>query len=330
MKKGWWITVGTLILVVTFAALAFGGTPVKLVVNGQEIKSDMSPQLMNGRVLVPVRWVAEALGAQVEWEVASRTVRITTVDSGAGGGDEVKGINSDKVDIRGTITAVKAQGQNGVLATLMIDGELEKDTSYDRASVSVTGESLIYIREGQGRRQVTPDYLKIGQRVEVKFVGPVAKSYPVQVGAGEIVILNQGTTFSSLARGDSYTAGLENPTLFIAGSLAETNRFSEWLEENVSSRLREVDFDAYWVAAVFSGMTGSSGYGVAVQEVNQVAGQVQLTVDLTEPAPDEMFLTVIAYPYHIVLIPREKVAVAPQTVWAVYTAGGTLLTQTKS
>ncbi|MBC7347611.1 MAG: copper amine oxidase N-terminal domain-containing protein, partial [Clostridia bacterium] len=37
--------------------------PIKLVVNDREIKPDVPPQLIGGRVMVPVRWVAEALGA---------------------------------------------------------------------------------------------------------------------------------------------------------------------------------------------------------------------------------------------------------------------------
>lgn len=63
------------------AAIANGGylmKPhlVKIVVNGQEIDSDVAPQIIKDRTMVPVRWVAEALGADVRWEPQSKTVYI--------------------------------------------------------------------------------------------------------------------------------------------------------------------------------------------------------------------------------------------------------------
>lgn len=50
---------------------------IKLVVNEKEIKTDVPPQLVQGRVLVPVRSVAEALAAEVKWDELSQTVTIT-------------------------------------------------------------------------------------------------------------------------------------------------------------------------------------------------------------------------------------------------------------
>lgn len=50
--------------------------PVRLVVNGREIKPDVPPFIKEGRVFVPVRFVAEALGARVHWVDATRTVYI--------------------------------------------------------------------------------------------------------------------------------------------------------------------------------------------------------------------------------------------------------------
>ena len=49
-----------------------------LFVNGAERKLDVSPQIVNGRTLVPVRFVAEALGCDVEWNDAKKTVTISS------------------------------------------------------------------------------------------------------------------------------------------------------------------------------------------------------------------------------------------------------------
>ncbi len=58
------------------AAAGEDAGPVRLVVNGREIRPDVPPFIKEGRVFVPVRFVAEALGARVHWVDATRTVYI--------------------------------------------------------------------------------------------------------------------------------------------------------------------------------------------------------------------------------------------------------------
>lgn len=48
------------------------------IVNGQEVSFDMPAVIKNDRTMVPVRFVSEALGANVVWEELTRTVVITT------------------------------------------------------------------------------------------------------------------------------------------------------------------------------------------------------------------------------------------------------------
>lgn len=50
---------------------------VKLIINGHEVKPDVPPTILNGRTLVPVRIISETLGAQVDWDPATRTVNIS-------------------------------------------------------------------------------------------------------------------------------------------------------------------------------------------------------------------------------------------------------------
>lgn len=57
-----------------------GETPdrIRIVVNGRELIPDVAPVLVKGRVMVPLRAIAEALGARVEWNASSRTVFVTS------------------------------------------------------------------------------------------------------------------------------------------------------------------------------------------------------------------------------------------------------------
>lgn len=50
---------------------------IRVQVDGRRIRSDVEPFILNGRTLVPVRFVAEALGCDVQWDGGARTVTIT-------------------------------------------------------------------------------------------------------------------------------------------------------------------------------------------------------------------------------------------------------------
>lgn len=50
---------------------------VRLLVNGKEVVSDVPPQIIDGRTLVPARALAEALGATVTWDAEKRAVVVT-------------------------------------------------------------------------------------------------------------------------------------------------------------------------------------------------------------------------------------------------------------
>jgi hypothetical protein len=52
-------------------------------VNGKSVSLDVPAQLVRGRVLVPLRFIGEALGAQVAWQAATRTVVITAREQSA-------------------------------------------------------------------------------------------------------------------------------------------------------------------------------------------------------------------------------------------------------
>jgi len=50
--------------------------PIKIIVNGQELKTDVEPVIISDRVMVSVRAIAEALGKTVTWDANTRTVEI--------------------------------------------------------------------------------------------------------------------------------------------------------------------------------------------------------------------------------------------------------------
>ncbi|WHE07074.1 copper amine oxidase N-terminal domain-containing protein [Thermoanaerobacterium thermosaccharolyticum] len=49
---------------------------IKLVINGQQIYTDVPPQIVNGTTLVPIRIISETLGAKVNWDGNTQTVTV--------------------------------------------------------------------------------------------------------------------------------------------------------------------------------------------------------------------------------------------------------------
>ena len=65
-------------------------TTIRLYVAGKEIETEVPPQIINGRTMVPVRFVAEALGAEVGWDGKTYTVTINKATEKYGYKREIK------------------------------------------------------------------------------------------------------------------------------------------------------------------------------------------------------------------------------------------------
>ena len=53
---------------------------IRIFVNNQEVVPDVPPVIIDGRVMVPARFIAEPLGATVEWDGENRIVIIKSDD----------------------------------------------------------------------------------------------------------------------------------------------------------------------------------------------------------------------------------------------------------
>ncbi len=94
----------SLILVLALAVLftcsgIAAADPLIVKLNGQQLKFDQPPQIIEGRTLVPVRAIFEALGANVTWQQATSTVIATrsgtTVTLQVGNNEALK--NTEKI-----------------------------------------------------------------------------------------------------------------------------------------------------------------------------------------------------------------------------------------
>ncbi len=78
-----WKTIIMLIMIVmltNIAPNAYAQSPIKLIIDGKEVKDGPESFIKNDRTLVPLRVIAEELDAEVAWDNISRTVHISKED----------------------------------------------------------------------------------------------------------------------------------------------------------------------------------------------------------------------------------------------------------
>lgn len=71
------VLTGFIVCTMLVSAVAIANSPIRLIVNGNVVKSDVPPQIIDGRTMVPARPLAEALGATVQWDDANYAVVVT-------------------------------------------------------------------------------------------------------------------------------------------------------------------------------------------------------------------------------------------------------------
>jgi hypothetical protein len=90
------------------------------------------------------------------------------------------------IGIRGVVKDI-VQGKGGI--TMLVEGKLEHDTSFDKASVTVNMSSKVLRDNTPITSQFAFSEIKESDTVEVTFNGPVAESYPVQGVAATVRIV---------------------------------------------------------------------------------------------------------------------------------------------
>ena len=92
-------------------------------------------------------------------------------------------------DIAGTVTRVDPAGGEGErLGTVLIEEVPGEPSGSAKASVSVRRDTGLFRRAAGEVRRIDLAGVRVGDRAEAWFTGPVAESYPVQATARAIVV----------------------------------------------------------------------------------------------------------------------------------------------
>jgi len=194
-------------------------------VNGQSVSLDVPPQIINGRTLVPIRFVSENLGADVQWDGNTKTVSInmdsisylkSKISSLEG---EKSNLLRDKNSLQDSITSLQLenttlQASNNALQDRITQiekdkadlvsqisvlqqkiDELQKGTSGNTASqiAAQNNQNIVFIEKKDSTNQI----VATGSGFIATADGKVVTNYHVIDGAYSVTVkLNDSRTYS--------------------------------------------------------------------------------------------------------------------------------------
>lgn len=140
-------------------------------VNGSKVSLDVAPEVANGRTFVPLRFIGENLGAEVNWDNSTGTVSITYNDAAYKVGQE--GIYKDlkfsinKIDTSSEPGVLKLSGQVN-FDTKGIVLEVADDLGYVLPAEIVTSSKLGDINNFEGKVSLPTCHNFIGKYLIIK------------------------------------------------------------------------------------------------------------------------------------------------------------------
>lgn len=226
---------------------AYRGYPVaKVYVNGQEVSFDVPAHIAEGRTLVPLRFVTEAMGATVVWDESKHTVSITTAPQSTQNKD-IEKLRVDIARLEGLINGLLASPQQssvavvskvkpsvvGIIATKILpdgeeiidqgtgvifsaDGMIVTNTHVVKQKGLDTGEVYVILNDG---RVLKAELWRYDYLSDIAVLRVMASDLPVAVfGDSDKVDVGQQV----LAIGNPLSLGLRNTVT--AGVISGLNR----------------------------------------------------------------------------------------------------------
>ncbi|MGI6604698.1 MAG: stalk domain-containing protein [bacterium] len=146
-------------MVVGGSASVEAAPAIKLLINNEQVATDVAPTIVNNRTMVPLRVVSEGLGAQVHWDDKTRSVTVFS------GGQEIKlGIGEKTATVNGEKRQIDAPAmiiKNRTMVPLRFIGEalgaqVEWNNNTRTVSVFARGAEItsVFVRQENGREVV--------------------------------------------------------------------------------------------------------------------------------------------------------------------------------
>ncbi|BDG62177.1 hypothetical protein caldi_32670 [Caldinitratiruptor microaerophilus] len=165
-----WLLYALAVTAAGWGASAWAGTRISIEVNGKPVATDVAPMNVNGRVLIPIRFVAEALGADVTWDGATQTVRIRTA------GRDIRSDEGNRTPVYQPSFAFRNVAlKEDVQGDLHITGEVLNQSGSTRRYVTVRAkfyDAEGHVSGGTDYRPVQPETVANGEAAHFDLTVP--------------------------------------------------------------------------------------------------------------------------------------------------------------
>lgn len=187
------------VMLFSVALSANAADPIKVTVDGKAISLDVAPVIESGRTLAPIRAIAEALGAEVQYNETTKTVTVTSVGTNI------------KLAIGSTSATV-----NNATKTL------------DVAAKIIDGRTLLPVRFISEALGAKVDYVDASRTAVVKYfsdmngtlkIGGSTTVQPIeQAAADKLIAMNSGLSVAVAGGGSGVgLTGVNDGTLNLGG-----------------------------------------------------------------------------------------------------------------
>ncbi|HHY06133.1 MAG TPA: protease complex subunit PrcB family protein [Clostridia bacterium] len=329
MKKKAFILLSVCMAFLVFASFAQAGSKLKLFVNGKNIESDVPVQIIQNRVMAPVRAIAEALGGRVTWDEQKGAVYVEVQEA-------FRMAKLEEALAPATpLETVKlwAQGvktRNGALQYAMLSAELREKTYQDYASCHWhTGTSSPWVEDFAIKEiSFTAQNQHIYQ-MEFKLAtstGPAGtgrQKITVSLEGEKWVIIKQEPWLEQEDEEDvkpeekrgSIVKQVPYQTVTYAQLPAQVQALVDKAKYNQTTQVIKGEGDNRYVLLCL-GTRNTGGYSIEISRVEEADGKILVTYQEKKPAPGEMVIQVITYPWQVLqvesslpIIVREEVQV---------------------
>lgn len=317
MKKKVFVLISVLTMLMVFVSLVFADAPHKLLVNGQEIESDVPVQIIENRTFAPVRALAEALGATVSWDEEQGLVSVENCETNRISLLEEAFTQTTPLEVVNQwATGVKTR--NGAWQYALLSTKLRQQTYRDYAELAwVTGTSSPWVEdfiiieqpsasEGLRRFQVEfklatstglagSDWRKVTvSREEEKWV------------IAEIEVLSEPKEAGSIANPEEEERGTNVPQIPYHGIAytdlpMEVQALVDRSKNTSTAQVIKGEGDTQY-AFISLGARNTGGYEVEISSVEEVDGKILVIYQEKRPASGQMVIQVITYPWQVIQV----------------------------
>ena len=129
------------ICILSSFSVVYAGEPVKIMLNGEIVESDVEPFIENNRTMVPARAIFESMGAQVFWDDETDTVLMYREKNGESTsivlqiGLDKAFINNNQVELE---TQAKIVGNRTFVPLRFIIEAFDENITWDDATRTVS------------------------------------------------------------------------------------------------------------------------------------------------------------------------------------------------